>query len=151
MSALVVPIIAVFSLIISIAFSMFFKLWVSSIKSKVAILESQQQISELLIHEMKFTIEGQHEILTKNDSSVENDEVIKQLEYRIKSLKGDFIVLQQQVKQFLEHQPEDKLYSRAFKLAAKGADIEEIITECELPRAEAEMLLAVYRTNQSQA
>jgi hypothetical protein len=30
-------------------------------------------------------------------------------------------------------------------LAEKGADIEEIISECELPRAEVEMLLAVYQ------
>lgn len=43
-----------------------------------------------------------------------------------------------------EQQPQDKLYSRASKLAALGADVEEIMRECELPRAEVEMLLSVY-------
>ena len=41
-------------------------------------------------------------------------------------------------------QPEDKLYSRALKLVKLGADVEEIIRECDIPRAEAEMLLAVH-------
>jgi len=149
MSALVITIIAILSLIISITLSIFFKVSQSSINSKLAILESQQQVSELLIHEMTSTIKSQDELITNNDQNIENEQVIKQLEYRIKSLQNDFISLSQQVKQFLDHQPEDKLYTRAFKLAAKGADVEEIISECELPRAEAEMLLSVYKTNQS--
>ena len=38
-----------------------------------------------------------------------------------------------------------KFYSRAIKLAKKGAQLDEIVNECELPRAEAEMLLSVYQ------
>ncbi|MCJ8319588.1 MAG: DUF2802 domain-containing protein [Colwellia sp.] len=149
MLGLVIIIIAILSLIISIALGIFFKQSLSSLKSKMTILESQQQVSELLIDEMKLTIKSHNEIITNNAQNTENEQVINQLEYRIKSLQNDFIDLSQQVKQFLDHQPEDKLYTRAFKLAAKGADVEEIITECELPRAEAEMLLSVYKTNQS--
>ena len=149
MLGLVIIIIAILSLIISIALGIFFKLSLSSLKGKMAILESQQQVSELLIDEMKTTINSQNETISNNAQNIENEQVINQLEYRIKSLQNDFIDLAQQVKQFLDHQPEDKLYTRAFKLAAKGADVEEIIIECELPRAEAEMLLSVYKTNQS--
>jgi len=115
----------------------------------MAILESQQQVSELLIDEMKFTIETLNKTISNNDQNIENEQVVKQLEYRVKSLQSDFVSIEQQVKQFIDHQPEDKLYTRAFKLAAKGADVKEIIIDCELPRAEAEMLLAVYKSNQS--
>lgn len=40
---------------------------------------------------------------------------------------------------------ESKLYSRAVKMVDLGADIEEIIAECEIPRAEAELLMSLHR------
>jgi hypothetical protein len=125
----------------------------SSLKKKWSIVESQQQVSELLISEMKLSIEtlkntSKEQISNQNNKRVETEQVVKQLEYRIGLLQSDVVSLQEQVKQSLE-QPEDKLYSRAFKLLAKGADIEEIITECELPRAEAEMLFSMYKSDQS--
>jgi hypothetical protein len=52
---------------------------------------------------------------------------------------------EQTVEQIQAQQPEDKLYSRAFKLVELGADIEEVMKECEIPRAEAEMLLSVHQ------
>lgn len=42
---------------------------------------------------------------------------------------------------------ESKLYSRAVKMADLGADIEEIIAECEIPRAEAELLMSLHRAD----
>lgn len=41
--------------------------------------------------------------------------------------------------------PDAKIYSRAVKMVELGADIEEIIRECELPRAEAELLLSLHQ------
>jgi hypothetical protein len=41
--------------------------------------------------------------------------------------------------------PESKIYSRAVKMITLGADIEEIIRECELPRAEAELLFTLHQ------
>jgi hypothetical protein len=153
MSLLTVLIIALISLIVSIVFAVFFKYVLASITSNFSTVESQQQVSELLISEMKLSLESFQTTIdelstAKNLNSIETEQVVKQLEYRIGLLQSDVVTLQEQVKQSLE-QPEDKLYSRAFKLAAKGADLEEIITECELPRAEAEMLLSMYKSNQS--
>lgn len=53
--------------------------------------------------------------------------------------------MQTVIDQVKSQEPQDKLYSRAYKLAALGAGIEEIMTECELPKAEVEMLLSVYK------
>jgi len=153
MSLLTVLIIALTSLIVSIVFAVFFKYLFASLNSKFSIIESQQYMSELLISEMKLSLESLQAIIVElsngqNDKSIETEQVIKQLEYRIGLLQSDVVSLQEQVKQSLE-QPEDKLYSRAFKLAARGADLDEIMTQCELPRAEAEMLLSMYKSNQS--
>lgn len=41
--------------------------------------------------------------------------------------------------------PENKLYSRAVKMVELGADVDEIMRECELPRAEAELLLSLNK------
>ncbi|MFT5755311.1 MAG: putative membrane protein YhiD involved in acid resistance [Alteromonadaceae bacterium] len=74
----------------------------------------------------------------------DNVQVSKQLEYRIKTLQQQIAQQQQVFEQFQNQQPEDKLYSRAFKLAELGADIEEIMRECDIPRAEAEMLMSMH-------
>jgi len=41
--------------------------------------------------------------------------------------------------------PNAKIYSRAVKMVELGADIDEIIRECELPRAEAELLMSLHK------
>ncbi|MEH8015882.1 DUF2802 domain-containing protein [Rheinheimera muenzenbergensis] len=44
--------------------------------------------------------------------------------------------------------PESKIYSRAMKMVQLGADLEEIMRECELPRAEAELLYNLHQAKQ---
>jgi len=41
--------------------------------------------------------------------------------------------------------PENRLYTRATKMVELGASIEELMVECELPRAEAELLLNLHK------
>tara|TARA_R110001583_G_scaffold26571_3_gene95746 strand:+ start:16221 stop:16613 length:393 start_codon:yes stop_codon:yes gene_type:complete len=41
--------------------------------------------------------------------------------------------------------PENRLYTRAVKMVQLGATIEELMAECELPRAEAELLLNLHK------
>lgn len=43
--------------------------------------------------------------------------------------------------------PASKLYTKASKLVASGATIEEIMDECELPRAEAELMMSLHARN----
>lgn len=79
------------------------------------------------------------------ESQRENEQVSKQLEHRIKVTQEQFNSQLQSIEQQLHQQPEDKLYTRAQKLVELGADVAEIMRECDIPRAEAEMLLAVHR------
>ena len=44
--------------------------------------------------------------------------------------------------------PESKIYSRAMKMVQLGADLDEIMRECELPRAEAELLYNLHQSKQ---
>ena len=53
-------------------------------------------------------------------------------------------LVQQQAAQRYDD-PEAKIYSRAVKMVGLGADLEEVIRECELPRAEAELLFSLHK------
>jgi cell division protein FtsL len=44
-----------------------------------------------------------------------------------------------------QQDPQAKLYSRAVKMVALGAGIDELVQECELPKAEAELLLRLHK------
>ncbi|EWH09461.1 DNA repair ATPase [Catenovulum agarivorans DS-2] len=61
----------------------------------------------------------------------------------VKTLGQYFSQLEQKFNEVELFEPESKLYSRAAKLAEKGASVEEIMTECEIPRAEAELVLSL--------
>jgi hypothetical protein len=43
------------------------------------------------------------------------------------------------------HDPQAKLYARAVKMVSLGAGVEELISECELPKAEAELILRLHK------
>ncbi len=45
--------------------------------------------------------------------------------------------------------PERKLYSRAVRMVELGADLDEVMQECELPRAEAELIVNLHRQKHS--
>lgn len=71
---------------------------------------------------------------------------------RVLVLQEQQQALSEQLQQLAEQQqaialsdPESKIYSRAMKMVALGADLEEIIRECELPRAEAELLFNLHQ------
>ncbi len=56
--------------------------------------------------------------------------------------------LQQQserIEESSQQDPQAKLYTRAMKMVALGAGVDELIRECELPKAEAELLIRLHR------
>lgn len=53
-------------------------------------------------------------------------------------------LIQQQAAQKYDD-PDAKIYSRAVKMVELGADLDEVIRECELPRAEAELLFTLHK------
>ncbi len=46
--------------------------------------------------------------------------------------------------QIINSEPESRLYSKASKMAAQGASVEELMQDCELPKAEAELLVSLH-------
>ena len=117
-------------------------LW-TQLKSRVEYLEAQLNTNQSLTQGLQKEVE-QFQLtsiqLNKQDQEAEQA-IIALKEY----LDMELGKLTQQLSLISADEPVDKLYSRALKLVAKGADLDELISECELPRAEAEMLLAIHR------
>jgi len=74
---------------------------------------------------------------------------------RVLMLQEQQQTLLQQLQQLQEQQqalslndPDSKIYSRAMKMVELGADLDEIIRECELPQAEAELLYNLHQQKQ---
>ena len=90
--------------------------------------------------------------------SVKQQQVKQELEHNqsnkgflsnLNTIHQQLTSLQNNVETLNTQQPEDKLYSRAFKLVALGADADEISKTCEIPLAEADMLLAIHQNKES--
>jgi predicted ribonuclease YlaK len=150
MSLLAVPIIAITALFISMLCLVIIFVLLTKYRAKFAVYESQFQSHELLVNSLQSVNDGLSLEINKlsiqqEKSLTENTLVSKQLEHRIKALQSQLISQQDHISQLQTDQGDDKFYSRAIKLAKIGADIEEIVAECELPHAEVEMLISVYQ------
>ena len=122
----------------------------NKLSRKIILLQQQTQNQELLVLELKTLLTEKNIQLSQHqqhyrESQLENEQVAKQLAHRIKTMQEKFDEQLGKIEQLLHQQPEDKLYSRAQKLVELGADITEIMRECDIPRPEAEMLMAVHR------
>ena len=150
MSLLAVPIIAVVALIVSMLCLGIIFILRTRYKTKLAVYISQHQAQEILVNSLQSDNEkinlAVNKLSSLHDKSItENALVSKQLEHRIKTLQAQLNSQQELIAQLETDQGDDKFYTRAIKLAKKGADIEEIVAECELPYAEVEMLISVYQ------
>lgn len=132
------------------AISLIFNLLVNNkLKRENKELAIQIHAHELLLNDIqieKDTLSQQLNLFKKQIElkALEDIQVSKQMEHRIKVLNEKQVKFKSVLEHIQEQQPQDKLYTRAYKLAALGADTEEIMKECELPKAEVEMLLSVY-------
>ncbi len=64
---------------------------------------------------------------------------------KVKELNVALEQIQAKIEELSDLDPDSRLYSKASKLVASGATIEELMQECELPRAEAELLFSLRK------
>jgi hypothetical protein len=62
---------------------------------------------------------------------------------RIEELEQKLEKLTEEQEELKLQDPDSKLYARARKMISLGADIDEVVRECEIPKSEAEMLFKV--------
>ena len=94
----------------------------------------------------------QHEVEELRAGIIGVGQRVLQLDSALQQLSHEYseqlATLQQQQQAMALTDPESKMYSRAMKMVQLGADLDEIIRECELPRAEAELLYSLHQAKQ---
>ncbi|MDP5032717.1 MAG: DUF2802 domain-containing protein [Paraglaciecola sp.] len=103
------------------------------LKSQLLLL---QQISMANEVKLKQVDDEFHEIHTGSQALGRK---VKEL---VVSIKG----LREQHQQLAEQDPQSRFYLNAVKLITDGASLEEVMRECDLPRAEAELLFNLHQS-----
>lgn len=62
---------------------------------------------------------------------------------KITELEQGVLTVVERQQELMLQDPDSRLYSRAAKMVELGAGIEEVMAECELPKAEAELLISL--------
>ncbi len=124
-----------------------FVLWQHKIQREERIAQSKQhqlalQQLQLLVAELEeirsgFIGMGQRVIAVEQQS--------QSLHRHVQELLDNQLQLAEQQQKIDMFDPESKLYSRAMKMVQLGAPLEEVMRECELPRAEAELLYNLHK------
>ncbi len=128
-------------LLLSIAIA---ALWIGLISLALIVALKNKQSAELnaVSQQLKDTSEQTHILRSE----------VSELRTGLLSIGKRVLEVEQQNQELMQQQaaqkyddPDAKIYSRAVKMVELGADLDEVIRECELPRAEAELLFSLHK------
>ncbi len=71
-------------------------------------------------------------------------QLIGDLQSRCEYLESKVSELEQKYEEIQYQDPEGKMYNRAVKMVKAGSSIREIMEECEIPEAEAKLLISIH-------
>lgn len=111
-------------------------------------LARAQKAMELIVKELiKSRDSGKKKVGELQTLSVSTGQKVMDLEKKLVEIDER----QQDIEQEMTVKtPENRLYSRAVKMVELGAGLDEIMNECELPKAEAELLMALHQQRPAQ-
>nr|WP_156853268.1 MULTISPECIES: DUF2802 domain-containing protein [Aeromonas] len=126
---MIIEIVALVVSLIALAFA--FYVWSRSKRSKQ---ESEAHVT---------TLQGQLESLRKQMMELHTGAI--GMGQRLQAVEGAMQQINDRQQELTMQDPERKLYSRAAKMVELGADLDEVMSECELPKAEAELLISLRK------
>ncbi|MFB2830457.1 DUF2802 domain-containing protein [Aeromonas jandaei] len=124
-----IEIVALVVSLIALAFA--FYIWSRSKRSKQ---ESEAHVTVL---------QGQLESLRKQMMELHTGAI--GMGQRLQAVEGAMQQINDRQQELTMQDPERRLYSRAAKMVELGADLDEVMSECELPKAEAELLISLRK------
>ena len=67
---------------------------------------------------------------------------------KLGQLAKEIVSVEERQQEMVLQDPDGRLYSRAARMVELGADIHEVMAECEIPKAEAELLISLRAAKQ---
>ncbi len=126
---MIIEMVALGMSLIALAFASY--IWFKSKRSKQ---ESEASVA---------TLQGQLESLRKQMMELHTGAI--GMGQRLQSVEGAMQQVNERQQELTMQDPERRLYSRAAKMVELGADLDEVMSECELPKAEAELLISLRK------
>lgn len=111
------------------------KTTVESVASVVRILQGNSKTQEEKLFELTSAVSGMSDKL---------QQLSRQNKEQDASLHEDIKKLQDKLQEVESADPGARMYTKAAKLVASGATLEDVMQECDLPRAEAELLMNLH-------
>ncbi|MDV6316938.1 DUF2802 domain-containing protein [Idiomarina sp. HP20-50] len=118
-------------------------------RRQAELIERQQQRLLMLTETASEVLQLREQFKQSSEPSDKTDfaqqKAVAQLQQHVAQLTEEHKQLQQKLQEVAEQDPGSKLYQRAAKLVVKGASTEELMQECDLPQAEAELLISLHK------
>lgn len=102
------------------------------------VLETQTQLDKQFSD-----LQAQQATLNESFSALQAQQQV--LEELLSALQQQQTALEERQANVEEQTPESRFYQRAAKLVEKGASVEDLMKDCEIPRNEAELLISLHR------
>lgn len=117
----------------------------SRLKQQTLLIDQQDQLIDSLQQRVTLCTNEQEEMRSATLAMFNR---VKQLEGQVEEVKINQQSVVEQVKQqqqnIQEQDPQSRFYNKGMKLISQGASIEELMSECEMPLAEAELLFNLH-------
>lgn len=114
-------------------------------ENAAATWQQQQQLEHLQLQLSKFQQQSQAEIEELRSTVIGVGQRVLVLESLLKQNQQQLEHVAEQQQSIQLFDPDSKIYSRAMKMVQLGASLDEIMRECELPQAEAELLFNLHK------
>ncbi|WP_117233424.1 DUF2802 domain-containing protein [Vibrio maerlii] len=109
----------------------------------ITIIRSMRGLQSQVRHQRQQLRTQEKEFQKSNNQLLEVRSVVVGLGQKVTEQEDVIRHLIERVKELEQEDGDGRLYSRATKMVQLGADLDELIQECELPKAEAELMLSL--------
>jgi len=103
------------------------------------------QLAKLIQQEVAQRSELEKQLAKSNKQLLELRSVVMGLGQKSAEQEDVIALLNERIVELEQEDTDSRLYSRASKMVQLGADINEVISECELPKAEAELMFSLQQ------
>ncbi|QXO18163.1 MULTISPECIES: DUF2802 domain-containing protein [Vibrio] len=117
-------------------------LFVLLLLALLMVRRSQRRHSDMLRQQIRHL---DKELQKANKQALEVRSVMVGLGQQVSEQQDIILHLSERLKELENADTDGRMYSRASKMVKLGADINELIEECELPKAEAELMLSLQK------
>lgn len=111
----------------------------------LALVRTARKLAHVSDHYRQQQRQAEKEQHKQNKQILELRSVLVGLGHKVNQQQSELQLLNERIAEIENADKDGRLYSRANKMVQLGADINEIIEECELPKAEAELMLSLQK------